>query len=283
MRILSDFDGVWTDQAAEAAGIQAWYVREAARIMGLEASDAQEEFGAFLEATLSAPDRHGWWPRGFLTAFVDEDELLATGAVSYWLDHHGEGEAAERWRTSIRCAGYETTEAFGNAHFEPAMRHHQAHGGHRLTDDANEVVETLRRRGDDLVIVSNSPTEKLESMFESAGIVDGVRFVGDARKWWIDENEPSISVAGRRIHVDRPRYRAILERERPDLVLGDVVSLDLALPAFMRSTGELPKNLQLWLREHPRASTWAKELVGESGAGVPVVDRVVPSIRALIE
>ena len=71
MRILSDFDGVWTDQRGEAAAIQAAFAREAAALMGVDEGQASEEFRGFHRRTLEDPASHGWWPRGYLSAFVD--------------------------------------------------------------------------------------------------------------------------------------------------------------------------------------------------------------------
>ena len=284
MRILSDFDGVWTDQSGEAAAIQAWYADEAAKLIGIDRREAREDFASFRAATLADPARHGWWPRGYLTAFVDEDELLATGAVSYWLDNCGDDDRAKRWLAALEAGGFENAEAFGNAMFEPAMRDYRARGAHSLVPEAEEVVGALRARGVDLVIVSNSPTDKLESMFAEAGIAggDGLRFVGDARKWWIASHEPTLDVGGRSVHVDRPLYRSILEEERPDLVIGDVASLDLAAPAAMRREGALSKELRLLLRDHAVASPWARSQVDQS-IDERLVDQVVPSITALLQ
>ena len=62
---------------------------------------------------------------------------------------------------------------------------------HRLVEGAAEVVQKLTARGDEVVFVSNSKPEKLASMLGAAGISegDGVRVIGDARKWWIGDDE----------------------------------------------------------------------------------------------
>lgn len=283
MRILSDFDGVWTDQAGEAAAIQGWYAREAGRLMGVPEEQAREEFAAFRAATLAEPHAHGWWPRGFLTAFVDEDVLLATGAVSYWLDDGGDHPAADRWRRAIADAGYADAKEFGNVQFGPAMNAHRAEGGHRLVAEARDVLGDLGTAGVDLTIVSNSPTEKLRAMFAEIGAEerDGLRFVGDARKWWIEAPEPRAEVGGRAVHLDRPIYREVLERVRPDVLIGDVASLDLAAAADLRSRGALPRDLRLLLRRNADTSPWALAQP-ELPRDARFVDEVVDSITAMV-
>ena len=284
MRILSDFDGVWTDQRGEAAAIQAAFAREAAALMGVDEEHAAEEFRAFHRRTLEDPASHGWWPRGYLSAFVDEDELLATGAVGRWLDHHADLPGAERWLTAIRAGGHERAEDLVNQSFGPAMRAYRDEGEHRLVPEAREVAQGLAGRGIELVIVSNSPTEKLRSMFAAEGLGEGtlLRLVGDARKWWIEGPEPRRTFNGREVHLDRPRYREILGREQPDVVIGDVASLDLATPAFMRASGELGADLRLLLKGHEKASPWATSQV-DLAPEARLVDEVAPTISALLD
>lgn len=289
MRILSDFDGVWTDQAGEARAIQRAFAREAAPLVGRSEDEAFGEFRAFYQSTLEEPSKNGWWPRQFLTAFVDEDELLATGAVSHWLDR-GEGDperlgdAPNRWRQGIRSGGFESVEALANQSFGPAMKAYLESGAHRLVPEARAVVDELRAQGSDLIVVSNSPTAKLAAMFAGIGVgeSDGVRFVGDARKWWIENPEPTALVAGRAVHVDRPLYREILLDVRPDLIIGDVASLDLAMGSALREEGALAPDLRLLLRHPGEAPAWAREQTAHAPAA-RLVDKIVPSIRALVE
>lgn len=284
MRILSDFDGVWTDQRGEAAAIQAAFAREAAELMAIDEQQAVEEFRAFHARTLEDPASHGWWPRGYLSAFVDEDELLATGAVGWWLDHDPDLPEAQRWLEGIRAGGFERAEDLVNQSFGPAMRAYRDEGEHRLVPEAREVAEGLAAKGVELVIVSNSPTEKLQAMFAAAGLDEGplLRLVGDARKWWIEGPEPRRTFHGRPVHLDRPRYHEILGQERPDVVIGDVASLDLSTPASMRANGELGSDLRLLLKGHGKASSWATSQV-ELDPDARLVDEVVPSISSLLE
>ena len=143
-------------------------------------------------------------------------------------------------------------------------------------------VQALRARGDDLVVVSNSPTWKLAEMFAEAGVDegDGVRFVGDARKWWIESGEPSREVHGRRVYLDRPFYRDVVADLDPDVVIGDVASLDLAIPAALRADGTIRSSTRLVLRRNERSSRWALEQTALERAE-RLVDEVVDSVLDL--
>ena len=284
MKILSDFDGVWTDQAGEARFINESFVKEVSRDLGFPEAAARDEFEGFLRAAHEAPDQHGWWPRGFLTAFVDEDQLLATGAVCRFLDDGCDAPGATRWRDGLRAAGHHSAHDYGSEKFGPAMRTYLQDHGHRLVDGSRELCDSLRARGVELVIVSNSPTSKLQKLFAEAGIQesDHLRFVGDARKWWVEKGEHRSVYAGREVHLDRPFYREILEREQPDLIIGDVASLDLAMPAAMRVEGSLGASTQLLLRQSEGSARWAVEQT-TLDRSARLVDRCVPSVLELAE
>ncbi|MEL6712798.1 MAG: hypothetical protein AAFP86_03450, partial [Planctomycetota bacterium] len=138
-------------------------------------------------------------------------------------------------------------------------------------------------RGDELVIVSNSPNEKIRAMFREIGADegDGLRFVGDAKKWWVEDPSPRWTVAGRDVLVDRPLYRGVLEELRPDVLIGDVASLDLAMAAVMRAEGRLSTDLRLLLRTNPSSSPWAVAQT-ELARDTRLVDEAVDSITALV-
>lgn len=283
LRILSDFDGVWTDQKGEAAAIQAAFAHEVAGLLSIDQAQALDTFLRFHERLLEEPEQHGWWPRGYLTAFVDEDDLLATGAVGRWLDNDPDLPEAEDWRRAIQDGGHARAEDLVNESFGPAMKAYREESGHSLVPEAKAVAEGLASQGHELVIVSNSPPEKLHAMFSAAGLEEGphLRLIGDARKWWIDGPEPRQIFNGRPVHLNRPLYRDLLKREQPDVVIGDVASLDLAVPADMRANSELSHGLQLFLMGHARSSTWATEQTALP-IGTRLADAVVPTLMALL-
>ncbi|QDV09099.1 hypothetical protein Poly30_46560 [Planctomycetes bacterium Poly30] len=283
MRILTDFDGVWTDQAGEARFIQSWLARATAPLIGATPEEALGDFDAFFSEALREPARNGWAPDGRITGFVDEDLLLSTGSVFHWLEKGGEHPRADVWRDRIRAAGHASIEAFASDQFGPAMAAYLKEHGHRLVDGAADVVAELLHRGHEIAFVSNSNQPKLATMLGAAGIEEGggVRVIGDARKWWIGDDEPKVEVDGRLLHMDRPHYAAILKDVDPDLVIGDVASFDLALPAFLRSRGDLSPGLRLVLRRNESTSAWALAQAEKPGP-LRLVDEIVDSVAELL-
>jgi hypothetical protein len=70
----------------------------------------------------------------------------------------------------------------------------------------------------------------------------------------------SLDVGGRRVLVDRPRYRALIEEEQPDLVIGDVFSLDLALPLHLARTEPATfGGIRLYLRTRDYTPDWSRQ------------------------
>lgn len=286
MRILSDFDGVWTDQAAEARAILESFARHAAPHVARTADDALADADAFLDAARARPAHNGWRPGPCITAFVDEDPALATGSIARWLDDREDGsgplsDAATRWRRGLAAAGWPTVEAFSSEHFAPAMERFRADHGHRLVPGAAEAAARLEGAGVELVVVSNSPRAKLVEMFAAEGLHETPlrRFVGDARKWQVGDPGVTREVLGRSVPVDRPHYAGIIARVAPDAIVGDVVSFDLAAAASLAPAHRRPRRL---LRRHPHTPRWALDQ-----AALPeherLVDAVVDGVADLAE
>lgn len=287
MRILSDFDGVWTDQQDEARFAQVWLANEVASLIGCAVEEALGDFDAFYALSMGEPGQNGWAPDGRITGFVDEDPALSTGSVAYWLEQGGEYRVgatcrAEAWRSGLRGAGYASIEDFASSHFHPAMNAFRLERGHALVEGASEIVDRILSEGHELVFVSNSPVEKLREMLGAEGIASGdrIRVLGDAKKWLIRNDDPRVNVDGREVHMDRPHYEAILLEVQPDLVVGDVASFDLALPAYMRWQGRLSADLRLVLRRSANSSKWALAQAASTDA-LRLVDEIVDSVAEL--
>ena len=117
---------------------------------------------------------------------------------------------------------------------------------------------TLLGAGVEVVLVSNSDGEKLERWFAHAGLPHamhparverGLRLRGAAGKHLLDPARSNVlDLAGIGVELARPRYEAILREEAPDAVVGDVFSLDLALPLWLRRTEPSWRHVRLfWL------------------------------------
>ncbi|MHC4262153.1 MAG: hypothetical protein ACYSWX_06515 [Planctomycetota bacterium] len=282
-KILSDFDGVWTDQALEAKSVLFFMIAEAARLARVPANRALADFTEFEALAQARPAEFGWAPDGRITAYVDEDPFCVANSIAAWLTASSD-EREVLYREAVLDAGHETLTAFADHCFHTATENYRNLHPPALVPDALEVFDALRRAGAEVVVVSNSSPSKLIDWFRASGIDAGedashaLRVRGSAGKFVLGETDASLEIAGRRIFVDRPKYRAIIGEEDPDVVIGDVYSLDLALPHAMREEGAAGAPRRLILRGHEHTPSWVRDDRAEG-----TIDRVVEGVADLVD
>lgn len=280
-KILSDFDGVWTNQGPEAALLLDWTVDKLAEFAGVPKAQAQDELGVLLAAMKEAPEKHGWAPDGRITAYLDEDPLLEANALARVLDK-GEDDTAKRYAKAVTDAGHETLAAFSEWAFQTATASFIEEHPPSIVPEAAAMLKAIEDAGAEVVIISNSGADKIAAWFQSAGIDAGegeghaLRVRGSAKKWFLGDTEDAMKVAGRRIALDRPEYRSAILSERPDLMIGDVFSLDLALPQALRGRSILQAPDTIVLKRHDHTPEW----VTETRAGGSI-DHIVDSVGEL--
>jgi phosphoglycolate phosphatase-like HAD superfamily hydrolase len=273
LKLLSDFDGVWTDQAIEAEGVLLYTAAEAARLAGIAQNRALADFRAFEAEVLSRPELHGWAPDGRISAYVDEDPFCRSNAIARLIE--GAHEPRPRtYRQAIEAAGFPSVGAFADRCFLGATERFRRDHPPALVPGAEDALRGLLELGIELVIVSNSPAEKIQGWFGALGLElpgpERFRVRGSARKFALGASQAGFDLGGRRVLVDRPHYRAILEQERPAWVVGDVFSLDLALPEALRREGRPDAPRGLILRRHIHTPSW----VLDAARGGPI-DRLI--------
>jgi hypothetical protein len=278
-KILSDFDGVWTDQGREAAVLVRGCIEALAAIANVDVDQAAQDVEALRRKMAIAPHEHGWAPDGRISAYADEDPLVESSALCNVIDRDPD---ARRYREAVLAGGFESLSAFAQHVYVAATGTFRRDHPPCIVPEARAIAAALEGAGAEVVVVSNSEAEKIVSWFEGAGVPasehegHGLRVRGAAAKWFIGDSDAAIDIAGRRIYVDRPRYRAAIEAEQPDLVIGDVFSLDLALPHVMRTHGMAAAPRSLVLRHHPHTPGW----VLDTSAG-GAIDFTVASLTEL--
>ncbi|MCC7012825.1 MAG: hypothetical protein IT454_09710 [Planctomycetes bacterium] len=280
VKILSDFDGVWTDQAFEAENVKLYLIAEAARLARVAADTAREHFERFERIVKSDSGRYGWAPDGRITAYVDEDPFCEANSIAMYLEQTPADPQARRYREAVLAGGHESLSKFADHCFMTATSSFRTQHPPALVPRAAQMFAELVEAGAEVVVVSNSSSEKIEGWFRETGVGNGLahalRVRGSAGKFLLGPSDEHLVLAGRRILVDRPKYRAILDEERPDLVIGDVYSLDLALPHVMRREGRCAARLAL--RRHPHTPRWVLDTRADGA-----IDLVVEQLDGLVE
>lgn len=280
-KILSDFDGVWTDQGPEADVLVRDCVVALGELAGVDAATAEREIGALRRRMAEAPHQHGWAHDGRITAYVDEDPLVESSALCNAIAIVDDA-TAQRYRDAVARGGFATLADFAQHVYVQSTGTFRRDHPPCIVADAAAVLAALHELDAEIVVVSNSDADKIVAWFAHAGIDAGerdghaLRVRGAAAKWFIGASDASIDVAGRRIFVDRPKYRAAIEAEQADLVIGDVFSLDLALPHVMRSHAIPGAPRTLVLRHHRHTPSW---IIDTAAAGA--IDHVVASLAEL--
>lgn len=287
MLIVSDFDGVWTEPAREAQAIHATVVRELARALAEPAEAIARRLEDFAAAVMARPAAYGWRIDHRLASFVDEDYFCLPAAIGQYIED-GATEGARTVREAV-LQRWESLTALMDHCFHSSCAAFREQVEHDLTPGAERVLSWLLERGARVTWATNAPAEKVIAWFAHHGhaVADArlsepaatpLRVYGRAGKQWFGPSDRSLDCGGRIVPVDRPQYRAILERERPDLVVGDVLSLDLAVPLAMRLEGHPAAPREVALLDRGRAPRWVLDSVG-SGPGR--IDHRIPHVTSL--
>jgi hypothetical protein len=260
MKLLSDFDGVWTHPAEEARA--QGEVLDARLVEAAPAAqrDAARAWVAQARRDIAAqPARWGWAPDGRMAAFADEDPFGEHSAMLHVLHERAESDPlAALVRDGATAMGGGSLEAFGLESHLAGVGRVEAARGPGVLASAADAGRAMLAGGVEIVVVSNSNEDKLARWFGHAGLPNhahpqrepgALRLRGTARKHVLDpERSEALVLDGVRIELRRPHYEAILREEAPDAIVGDVFSLDLALPLAIRRRDPAWKRVRLfWL------------------------------------
>ena len=229
---------------------------------------------------------YGWRIDGRLVSFVDEDFFALPTSIGQHIDR-ATCAASSELRAAV-LGEFDSVLEFLDRCYHDTCASFREGVDHDLTAGAERVLRWLLDAEVQVVFASNAPAEKIIDWFGAHDfeVVDGrstepgsapLRVYGRAGKQ--DVGGPATRrFGGREIHVDRPTYRAILEREAADLVVGDVLSLDLATPLHLRAEGAAGAPRAVGVMHLRHTPSWVLDAVGPAP---DQVDHLVPHITAL--
>jgi len=287
LHFLSDFDGVWTEPTREMRAVHDTVVGELARLGGIKVVQMEEHYAAFAHQVMRHPERHGWIIEGQITSYVDEDVFAMPTAVGQLIDQ-GKFAGTAHFREAILREWTHVIDFLDHCYHSTCDRFRALYS-HDLAPGAARVLQWLMERGVDITFATNAPAEKVIQWFHHQGFdvadarvttrkLNKLRVYGRAGKQWLGTSGDFMDYGGRRVAVDRPQYRQIIEQEKPDLIVGDVLSLDLSLPLAMRKNGESSAPSSIGLMQLTHTPHWATQGVG-GHAGT--VDWLVPHVTSL--
>ena len=296
MKLLSDFDGVWTYPDAEGAAHGAELDDALLTVAGERDHDAVLAWIAAARAAVRAePARWGWSVAGRVSAFADEDPFTEHGALLHYLDaQRARDPIAAQLVAAIEQRGM-TLDAFGGAAHVRGVQAVEMRRGPGITVAAAEAGRALLAAGVEVVVVSNSGTDKLQRWFAHARVPacvhperaeHALRLRGSARKFVLAPGAGErITIGGLSVDVARPDYARVLAEEAPDAVVGDVFSIDLALPLALKRRDPAWRRVRLFWLVHPYTPEYLRREIARlpAGEGHAEVEAVEGGLAAVAE
>lgn len=284
VKLISDFDGVWTNQEAEAVYVWDYMVKSIADLTG----DTTESVNSILLECKKEMDRtpyeYGWFYDGSIAAYYQEDPFGDNNAIFDYINRAASTKSYSNFKQKLavikqaiekklnmNCASY------SNDCFTKSTSQFKLEGKLKPVETAGEIVKELNGMGVEIVVVSNSKTEKIEHLFRKAGhtvtnertIKRGrLHAIGDAKKFVINDKfsvlPQYINISGRfNVSLRRENYFNVLLKEKPNYVIGDVFSLDLALPLYLRLNDDRFNGLKIIQKVHKHTPSWVKDYISK--------------------
>ena len=305
IKLLSDFDGVWTDQESEAVYVRNYIMK---RISDLSSFSVKEVEGIITECKIDmdkSPYYYGWINNGHMACYYQEDPFGDNNAIFDYIDKNESKASYSKYKQNLAVikevilnkTENKSLAEFSNECFIKSTTQYKMEGKLKPVKTAGQVVKELNKKGVEIVVASNSKTEKIEHLFRKAGqtvtneksIVRGrLHAIGDARKFEIDpgfDKLPAKLNAAKKFHppLRRKNYLKILEAEKPDYVIGDVFSLDLALPVYLRLNDKRFPYLKVIQKVQPHTPGWVKDyLASDELKGIAFMVDSIDELPALI-
>ena len=277
MRVMSDFDGVFTDPAGEAEAVGARQLEVLTEVLGDEAADLVQ---SVRDEVRRNPMENGWISEGLLSCYADEDPYVFHNAVSAKVFGR-EGAHVSK----LKEAGFDNHDALSMRCFEQGTSRYRDQNETHLLDEAVEALQAMLDEGWNVTIVSNSSTDRVARILSDLGVGhDRVPLRGGAKKFVVTAERHEVDEFGtygeRKVRLRRGHYFDILQDEKPDAVIGDVLSLDLALPAHLRSRDGWAKDMKVHLKRNAYTPAWSLEAAERTGMRiVRTVGEMVDGLR----
>ncbi len=283
LKLLSDFDGVWTNQETEAEYVYDFITQKISELSGDSPDTIKNLFQQCRKDMDSSAYEYGWFCNGSIAAYYQEDPFGDHNAILDYINRSASKKSYSNFKQHlakikdvILHKAHKTLAEFSNECFMKATTQFKLEGKLKPVETAETVVKELNSLGVQIVVVSNSKTEKIEHLFFKASLkatTDNskrgkLHARGDAKKFIIDNNYTAVpeylEITDKyKVSLRRSHYHKILIEEKPDYVLGDVFSLDLALPLYLRLHDKNFPKLKVIQKVQKHTPGWVKDYLSK--------------------
>lgn len=270
MKIITDFDGTLTQIEHEYEFEKSFLMPKLHELCDHDEALFNDIWSEVDQEVARFPEKYGWFDHGRITAFSDEDLFMQLASRMMLLDHWIEtgGHRVSQIAPKLQSMHKTMIGLTEDAHQQ--MNQIPIGDANAPESETMDVIRKLLDRGDEIIIVSNSPAYRIIHKLAHFGIAVAdeavepdarFRVRGNAMKFALDEDENRVQFGNRTVEMNRAGYKKVILDEKPDVVIGDVFSLDLALPYYLASQGEDLRGLTLCLRVRDYTSPWALQCV----------------------
>lgn len=278
-KLISDFDGIWTNQNIEAEYVWNYILDSVSELSGLNKNEVNKFLSECKNEMNKEPYNYAWFNNGCIAAYFQEDPFGDNNAIFDYINKtasENSGKEFSNIKKKVKDSilkKYSSLADFSQECFMKSTKKFKEEGKLNPIDTTKKIVDELNSSGVEIIVASNSKTEKIKFLFSKAGIDvtdetsaerGGVHARGDARKFVIDDGYselPEFLKVSEKFMVPlrRNSYHKILSEEKPDYVIGDVFSLDIALPLYLRMNDKSFEHLKVIQRVQPYMPEWVKD------------------------
>jgi len=284
VKLISDFDGVWTNQESEADYVWKYIVTRLSELSGFSEAEVDKLLNECKRDMNKSPYDYGWHSNSQICCYYQEDPFGDNNAIFDFIEKKSSissystfvQKLAELKNAVFKKTRNKTLADFSNECFVKSTTQFKLEGKLKPVPTAGAIVKELNKKGVEIIVASNSKTEKIEHLFRKAGqkvtneksIIRGrLHSRGDAQKFVLDNSFTDIPekiVITKRYQpgLRRKNYYKILLEEMPDYVIGDVFSLDLALPVYLRLNNPKFSKLKVIQKVQKHTPGWVIDYLG---------------------
>ncbi|MCI0449557.1 MAG: hypothetical protein L0Y79_07205 [Chlorobi bacterium] len=284
VKLVSDFDGVWTQQESEAEYIWNYIINRLSQLTG----DTPKIINSLLEEAKRDMDKstheYGWFSNGSIAAYYGEDPFGDINATFDYINRVGRKSSHSNFKQklanikdAVESWEKKTLEEFSKECFDKAATQFKLEGKLKPDSSAGKVVRELNAKGVEIVIAADWKTEKIEHLFlkaehkatnEQQPKRGRLHARGNAKKFVIDNSYTKLpefmEITDKyKVNLRRGSYHKILLDEKPDYVLGDAFSPDLALPLYLRMKDRSFRHMKVIQKLQPHTPKWVKDYLNK--------------------
>ena len=175
-KLISDFDGIWTNQNIEAEYVWNYILDSVSELSGLNKNEVNKFLSECKNEMNKEPYNYGWFNNGSIAAYFQEDPFGDNNAVFDYINKSASENSDIEFSKSKKTVKdsilkkYSSLADFSQECFMNSTKIFKEEGKLNPIGTTGKVVDELSSNGVEIIVASNSKTEKIKYLFSKAGI-----------------------------------------------------------------------------------------------------------------